>query len=113
MNGRSVHRRLRSTPVDVTMADLEHPLCLVCHKILPDDPSGKRKYCSGMCQGRAARARAGWVPRGRRRKLTDAQRAEIRALGATGLVRREIAERFGVSVTTVEQIVNKGVVDMR
>jgi len=115
MNGRSLHRPLRnvSIQIDITVADMAHPTCPVCGKRLPDDPTGHRKYCSGMCQARASRARTGKLPKGRPRKLTDVQRAEIRALRQTGLTHKAIAARFGVSKRTVEHLVNYGVVDTR
>jgi len=40
-------------------------------------------------------------------KLTEASVLEIRALAGTGLLQREIAERFGVRQNLISRIINR------
>ena len=110
-----LHGALRRAPVDITMADMAHPVCRWCQKPLPDDWSELRLYCNGACSKRASRARkqARQPSPGYRRKLNDAQRIEIVALRKQGLTYRALAARFGVNESTILHIVNREVVDTR
>jgi hypothetical protein len=71
--------------------------CGICGK-----PS-KKKYCSRICSGKAV------IESGSDKKLNNKQINEINVLYTKGLTQKLIGEKFGVSQSTISEIINKKV----